>query len=270
MSVGRVVTHVVLVLGAMVMVLPYVQEILTAVKTQPETLAVPPILVSRDPQWHNFTDVFTKIPLGHQLGNTVIVAAARVAGQLLFCSAAAFAFARLEFPGRRILFAVTLAILMVPGHLFLIPTYQIMTTLGWLDTLQALFVPHVFSAFGVFLLTQFFRQLPKELDEAARLDGCNPVMIYWLIMLPLVRPGLIALGILTMVQAWNDLLWPLVVNSSPDKMPIAAGLANLQGAYVSNYPLLMAGAIMATAPIIILFAVLQRHFISGLASAGLK
>lgn len=267
---NRAVIHLVLCCGAVVMVAPYIQELLTSLKTLPETLTVPPTILPAHWRWRNYVDVFGQVMIGRQLLNSLIVAACRVAGQLLLCSAAAFCFARLSFPFRRMLFVVVLSVIMVPGQMFLIPTYQIMTWVGWLDTLQALFVPHIFSAFGVFLLTQFFRQLPQELDEAARLDGCNPAQIYWLILLPLVRPGLVALGILTLIAAWNDLLWPLVVNTSPEKLPIAAGLASLQGQYVTNYPLLMAASAIATLPVIIFFLALQRQFINGLASSGLK
>lgn len=267
---ARIVSHVVLIVGAIVMLGPYLQELLTSIKTVPETLVVPPRLLPAEPQWHNYVDVFGEVMIGRQLLNSLIIAVCRVVGQLLFCSAAAYCFARLDFPGRRVLFVVVLSVLMVPGQMFLIPTYQIMARIGWLDSLQALFVPHIFAAFGVFLLTQFFRQLPKELDEAARLDGCNPLQIYWIVLLPLIRPGLIALGLLTLITAWNDLLWPLVVNTSPAKLPIAAGLASLQGQYATDYPLLMAASAIATLPVIIFFLLLQRHFISGLAASGMK
>ncbi|MFP3463876.1 carbohydrate ABC transporter permease [Leifsonia sp. SIMBA_070] len=268
---GLVLTHVVLIVGAIVMALPYVIQVITSLKSYQETIQVPPVLWPAHFQWGNYLEIFSaSFPVGVQLMNTTLAAAARAAGQLLLGSMAAYAFARLKFRFRGAIFAVFLSVLMVPGQLFLIPQYQVIQTLGWLDSLQALFLPGIFSAFGVFLLRQYFMTLPLELDEAARLDGCNPFQIYWHILLPLVRPALVALALLTVVNSWNDLLWPLVVNSSPEHLPVSAGLANLQGQFVDKYQLIMAGAVLTTAPIILLFAVLQRQFIAGFATSGLK
>jgi len=169
-------THLILILAAAMMFAPYIIQVLTSLKTYQETIQVPPVILPAVPQWSNYAEIFSaSFPIGIQLLNTTIVGIARASGQLLFGSMAAYAFARLEFPFKRTLFAVFLSVLMVPGQLFLIPQYQIMQSLGWLDTIQALFVPGLFSAFGVFLLRQFFMTLPPELDEAARLDGCNPL-----------------------------------------------------------------------------------------------
>ena len=159
---------------------------------------------------------------------------------------------------------------MVPTQLYVIPQYQIMESLGWLNSLKALIVPGLFSAFGVFLLRQFFLALPNELEDAARVDGCNPIQTYWHVMLPLIRPGLIALGVLTTIWSWNDLLWPLIVNTDPEKMPLSAGLASLQGQRLTDFPVLMAGALLASIPMIILFTVMQRHFIASIATTGMK
>lgn len=268
---GLIATHAVLIVGAIVMASPYVIELLTSLKTYQETVAVPPVIVPAQPQWGNYADIFTSsFPVGVQLLNTTVAALARAAGQLLVGSMAAFAFARLRFRFRGAIFAVFLSVLMVPSQLFLIPQYQVIQTLNLLDSIPALFLPGIFSAFGVFLLRQFFLTLPTELDEAARLDGCNPFQIYWHVLLPLLRPALVALALLTIVSSWNDLLWPLVVNSSPDKLPISVGLANLQGQFLDKFQLIMAGAALATAPVIALFIILQRQFIAGFASSGLK
>jgi multiple sugar transport system permease protein len=183
---------------------------------------------------------------------------------------AAYAFARLRFPGRKVLFGVFLSVLMVPPQLFIIPQYQIMSDLGWLNSLQALIVPGLFSAFGVFLLRQFFLGLPPELEEAARIDGAGPLRIYWSIVLPLARPGLVALAVLVLLWSWNDLFWPLVVNTDPDKMTLSAGLASLQGQYLTDYPILMAGSLLASVPVIAVFVFLQRQFIQGIAQTGIK
>lgn len=270
-SKGLALTHILLIVGAVAMTAPYVIQLLTSLKTYQETVQVPPVIWPSSPQWSNYAAIASAaFPIGQQLLNTTIAAAARATGQILFGSMAAYAFARLRFPLRGPLFAVFLSVLMVPSQLFLIPQYQVIQTLGWLDTVQALFLPGIFSAFGVFLLRQFFMTLPLELDEAARLDGANPFQIYWHILLPLVRPALVALALLTVVSSWNDLLWPLIVNSTPDKLPVSAGLANFRGQFVNQFQLIMAGAVLTTAPIIVLFVVLQRQFIAGFAASGLK
>jgi len=160
--------------------------------------------------------------------NTAIVAATRTVGQLLLCSMAAYAFARIKFPGRELIFILFLSVPMIPYQIFIIPQYMIMKDLGWLNTIKGLIVPGLFSSFGTFLLRQFFMTLPKELEEAAKLDGRNHFRIYRSIMLPVVVPGLIALAIFTTLAWWSDLLWPIIVNHSPDKLTLAAGLASLR------------------------------------------
>ncbi|XVV07497.1 carbohydrate ABC transporter permease [Actinosynnema sp. CA-248983] len=262
--------HAVLVVGALVMVAPLVWEFLTSVKSFGESVRVPPTILPETWDWSNYTKVFHSIPFGEQLLNTVLMTAGRTAGQLLLCSMAAYAFARLAFPGRDVIFMLFLSVLMVPSQLFLIPQYQIMQELGWLNSLQALIVPGVFSAFGTFLLRQFFLSLPKDLEEAAGLDGANPLRIYWHIMLPLARPGLVALGILTVLWSWNDLMWPLVVNNDPEQMTLSAGLATLKGEHFTDYPVLMAGSLLATLPVIVVFIVMQRRVLEGIAFTGSK
>lgn len=262
--------HIALLLGAAVMVGPFLWEFLTSLKTLAESTRVPPTLLPESWRWENYTGVFDRLPFALMFGNTVLMTLGRTLGQLLFCSLAAYAFARLEFPGRNVLFVFFLAVLMVPPQLFLIPQYQIMADLGWLNTLQALILPGMFSAFGTFLLRQFFLTFPREIEEAARLDGANPLQIYWYVALPLVKPGLLALAILTILWSWNDLLWPLIVTIDPERMPLSAGLATLQGQYDTPYTILMAGSLLATAPVILLFLLLQKHFIQGIALTGTK
>ncbi|MGO2683408.1 MAG: carbohydrate ABC transporter permease [Microbacterium sp.] len=269
--VARVLVYGLLISGAGMMILPYVFELLTSLKTYEETTSLPPTFFPEAPQWGNYASVATStFPIFVQLGNSVIVTAARVAGQLLFTSLAAYAFARLSFPFKRTLFATLLSVLMVPGQLFLIPQYQIMQSIGWLDTLQALAIPGMFSAFGVFLLRQFFLGIPTEIDEAARLDGANPCQIYWRILLPMVRPALAALGLLTMVSAWSDLLWPIIVNSSPERLPISVGIASLSGQYTTQFQLVMAASVIASAPVIAAFLIGQKNFVRGLTAGAVK
>jgi len=168
------------------------------------------------------------------------------------------------------LFILLLSILMVPNQAYIIPQYLIMVKLEWLNSLKALIVPGITSAFGTFLLRQFFLTIPSELEDAAKLDGCNHFQIYWRIMLPLAKPGLIAHAIFTILWSWNDLMWPLIVNNSPSKMPLSAGLASLQGQYLTNFPVLMAGSLLATWPMILMFIVLQKQFVEGIALTGTK
>ncbi|MGD6849133.1 carbohydrate ABC transporter permease [Rossellomorea aquimaris] len=262
--------HFILIMGSIVMLFPFVWMILTSLKTYAESIQVPPVMIPEDFQWKNYQEVFTLLPFFKFMMNTFIITVLRTAGQLFLCSLAAYAFARIVFPGRNLLFVLALSVLMVPGQVFLLPQYMIMVKLGWLNTLQAVVVPGLFSAFGTFLLRQFFMGLPKELEEAARLDGCNHFQIYWRIMLPLAKPGLIALGIFTILWSWNELMWPMIVNSSPEAMTLAVGLSSLQGQYGTNYPILMAGSFLAVLPMLILFIILQKQFIEGIAITGGK
>lgn len=261
--------HLVLGIGALAMVTPFLWELLTSLKSRGESVRTPPTFWPSW-QWSNYTEVFDAIPFTRQAMNTVVMTAGRTGAQLLLCSLAAYAFARLRFPGRGVIFGVFLTVLMVPSQLFLIPQYQLMQTFGWLNTLAALIVPGIFSAFGTFMLRQFFLGLPRELDEAATLDGANPWQVYWRIMLPLAKPGLLALGLLTVLWSWNDLMWPLVVNTDPQQMTLSVGLASLEGEHTTNYPVLMAGSLLATAPILVLFVILQRQLIQGIAFTGSK
>ncbi len=267
---SNVLPHLFLSLGALVMVGPFVWEVLTAFKTFAESIQVPPVLIPAQFNFDNFEKVFISLPFGHLFGNTVIMTIARTAGQVIFCSLAGYAFARLRFPGRNLIFMLFLAVMMVPGQMFLIPQYQLMQNWGLLNSIPALFLPGMFSAFGTFLMRQFFMQLPPELEEAARLDGANVWQIYWRIMLPLAAPGMLALGLLVAIWSWNDLLWPLVVNTDPEKMPLSAGLANLRGEHLTNYPVLMAGSLMASLPLIIGFIIFQKQLIQGIATTGSK
>ncbi|MEU6263603.1 carbohydrate ABC transporter permease [Saccharopolyspora shandongensis] len=267
---AMVATHVVLIAGAVVMVGPFVWEVLTSLKTFAETTRIPLTFFPHEWQWSNYSDVFDALPFADMFQASVFTTVGRTLGQLVFCSLAAYAFARMRFRGNNLLFGLFLSVLMVPSQLFLIPQYLIVAKLGWLNSLPGLIVPGMFSAFGTFLLRQFFLTLPRELEEAARLDGANPFQVFWHIALPLAKPGLLALAILTALWSWNDLMYPLVVTTEPDKMPLSAGLATLQGEHFTDYSLLMAGSVMASAPMIIAFIFLQRHFIQGIAFSGTK
>lgn len=265
---SKLIIHLILIFGAIWMVGPFIWMIITSLKSLGESTTIPPTLIPENFKWSNYVEIFEIFPFAKFYMNTFIVTAGITIGQIIMCSMAAYAFARIEFPGRNVLFIIFLSVLMVPGQIFLIPQYLIMAELGWLNSLKALIAPGLFSAFGTFLLRQFFLTFPKEIEEAAKLDGCNHFQIYWRIMLPMAKPGLIALSIFTIRYAWNDFLWPLITVNSLDKMPIAAGLASLQGQHTTNYPVLMAGALLAVWPLIIVFILMQRQFVEGIALSG--
>lgn len=267
---GYVVVYLILIMGILITVLPFLWMILTSLKGQSEAVKVPPVIFPAVLRFENYANVFTKIPFGRMYLNTILSAGVTVTAQLFLCSMAAYAFGRIHFPGRNVIFAILLAVLMVPSSFFILPQYLIIQNMGLLNTVPALFIPNLFSAFGTFLLRQFFMALPSELEDAARLDGCNHFVIYSRIMLPLIRSGLVALGILTLRFAWNDLMWPLIVNTSTEKMTLSAGLSFMQGQYATDYPTMMAGAVMAVLPLLVMFAIFQRQFIEGVAMSGIK
>lgn len=263
--------HAMLLLGSLVMLFPFLWQIKMSLSTQQEITAIPPRLLPGGMQWRNFTDVFKLLPFLNQFWVSVAVTVGRTVGQLVLCSMAGYAFARMSFRFKGILLALILSILMVPNQVYLIPQYQIIQSIGWLDTIQGIIAPNIFSAFGTFMMMQFFKSIPAELEEAARLDGCNPWQIFWKVLLPVAKPGLMSLAIITVLASWGDLLWPLVVTSRPESMPLAVGMATLSG-YQGSIPpgVVMAAALMAMAPILILFIILQRRVIEGIAFSGRK
>ena len=241
----------VLIAASLAMVAPFVWQIITSLKTLSSATGCRPSFLP-EWRWENYGRVFELLPFGDQFLNTVLMTAGREPPGR--CCSARWPPTRspgCASPAANLLFGVFLSVLMVPPQLFVIPQYEIMSSLGWLNTLPALIVPGLFSAFGVFLLRQFFLGLPRELEEAARLDGAGPLRIYWSIMLPLARPGLVALSASwSLLWSWNDLFWPLVVNTDPEQMTLSAGLASLQGQFQTDYPVLMAGSLLASLPVI--------------------
>jgi multiple sugar transport system permease protein len=260
----------VLVIAAAFMVMPFVWEILTSFKTNSEVSSLPPTLVPADPTLRAYETFFASVPFLQQFAVSAASLVMRVVGQVLVAALAGYAFARLRFPGRNVLFLVYLLMLMVPSQLFLLGQFEIMKGLGLLSTLPALAIPGIFSAFGTFLMRQAFLTMPKEFEEAARLDGAGTLRIFWSVMLPMARPMVAALAVLTSLYSWNDLLWPLIVTPTGSNRPLTVGLAAMQGQFGTDYPALMAGALICTAPLVVVFLVLQRQFFAGIASSGLK
>lgn len=250
--------------------LPFVWMVLTSFKTLPETLQFPPTLLPEEWTPASYARVFETIPFATQLLNTVVVTTATVVLTVVIAAMAAFGLEIVRMPGRNAVLIALLTVTMVPGEIFMIPQYQIMAWLGLTDTLVALVTPNVFSAFGAFLLAQQFRSFPRELVEAARMDGAGYLRIFRQILLPNTKGPLTALAVMTMLTTWSNLLWPLVVNRSPDKLPLGPGLAMLRGTYVTDMPLLMAAGVMAALPMILLFLLMQRQFTQSFAHSGLK
>ncbi|MDT3766610.1 carbohydrate ABC transporter permease [Gleimia hominis] len=262
--------HAALLGGGFIMAFPFLYQLLMSVSTDAQISSVPPTLIPDSVHLENYANVFKEIPFGNQFVTSVLITVIRTITQLVLCSMAGYAFARMHFRGRNFLFALLLIILMVPGQIYLIPQYQIIQNLGLLDTVTGIVMPGLFSAFGTFLMKQAFEALPKELEESARVDGAGHLRIYWKIMLPLVRPSLFAVGITTVLWSWNELLWPLVVTSRPESMPLSVGIATLSGYRVSEYALMMAASTLAMLPIFALFFSMQKHVIEGLAYTGIK
>jgi multiple sugar transport system permease protein len=267
---SHVVAHLVLGVGGLVMAFPFLWQIIMSLSTNAEVQSVTPVFWPQEIQWSNYAEVLERLPFVQQLQTSVLVTVIRTVAQILFCTLAGYAFARMRFRGRAILLAMVLSILMVPSQVYLLSQYQIVQGLGLLDSLGGLVLPGLFSAFGTYLMRTAFLAMPAELEEAARLDGANPFQIFWRIMLPLAKPTISVLAITTVLWSWNELLWPLVVTTFSDRMPLSAGLATLIGDRTTDYPVVMAASLLAMAPVLILFIVLQRRVIDGLASSGLK
>lgn len=229
-----------------------------------------PRLLPSSPRWSNYTTVLKNIRQNGIRSNTVLYAGCVTAGQVMFCSLAGYAFARLDFRGRDTLFLLYLGTLMVPLTVTVIPQFIVMRTLGWVDTPWAMIVPGLFgSAFGTYLMRQFFRTLPTDLEEAAILDGCSPWQIYWRILLPHARPAVMVLAVLTWVSVWNDFLWPLLMIQRGSLATLTLGLVRLRGEYVARWPVLMATSILILLPLVVIYAFAQRSFVRGIAVTGM-
>lgn len=265
-SLGR---HVVLILGSFTVLVPFLWMITTSLQTKAETYTAQSIIPTSW-HWENYLQAWQNAPFARYYLNSMLMAAGIVVGHLIFDSLAAFAFARLKFPGKKIIFIVLLAGLMVPTFVTIIPAYAIVAKLGWIDTFAALIVPRLADVFGIILLRQYFSTIPMELDEAARIDGCSSWQIYYRILLPLAKPALATLAIFSFLFAWNDFLWPLLVTNAEEMRTIQIGLNGFVGRYGTSWNYLMAGTLTATLPSVIVFMFFQKALERGIASTGLK
>jgi multiple sugar transport system permease protein len=262
--------HLLLAPVAVIMLAPLVWMVILSLETKTEAASFPPVLFPSGLHFGNYAHTWSAVPFGDFFLNSLAYSAATVAGNLLFCSLAAYAFARLRFFGRDVLFVVLLATLMVPFQVLLIPTFLIVKHIGMVNSVGGLIMPNLCSAFGIFMLRQFFRTLPIELEEAARIDGTSRLGILFKIVLPLSLPALATLGIIQFMWSWNDFLWPLIIINSATRDPLQLGLATLQGAHNTQWNLLMAGTVMSQIPMLAVFLVAQRWFIRSIAFTGMK
>jgi len=262
--------HFLLMPVAIVMLVPLVWVVMTSFETLAQTQHFPPILWPGTFQWHNYPNAFTSVPFARWFWNTTVVTTVVVVSNLLLCSLAAYGFARIKFLGRGVAYFFLLATLLVPLQVVLIPTFLIVKQMHLLNTLGALIVPNLANVFGIFLLTQFFRTLPIELEEAARIDGASRLKILFVIVLPLSLPALATLAVIQFLWTWNDFLWPLVTIYKESAFTIQLGLMSFQGSHATDTNLLMAGNVMSMLPMLILFIAAQRYFVRGIATQGLK
>jgi multiple sugar transport system permease protein len=265
-------THLLMIALSFIMVAPFVTMFLTSIMTFSQAYTFPPDLIPKPLFLQNYPEALALRPFHLYLLNSLGVALAITLSRLITCSLGAFAFARLQFPGRDVIFWVYLTTLMLPDHVTLIPLFFIMRDLHWIDTYAGLTIPFFVTAFGVFLLRQFFLTIPRELEEAAIIDGCGPFGLYTRIILPLAKAGIAALGVLTFVGAYNMFVWPLIVTNSDPMRTIVVGIALLttDSANLANWPRMMAISTMAVLPSILIFVFGQRYFVQGVTLSGLK
>ena len=268
--VRKVLLYVLLIIIGIIMVVPFLWMISTSLKEQYDTVKIPPVWIPNPPRWQNYVDLFTQQPMLQFMLNTIKIVFFVVLGQLFFSSLAAYSFARIKFKGRTVMFFFYIATLMVPGQVTMIPTYLMFAKVGLVDNHIVLILPAFFSAFGVFLLRQFFMSLPKELEEAAEIDGCNPFTTYYRIMLPLIVPAMLTQGVFTLMNTWNDYMGPLIYLTTPEKYTMTLGIAYFKGVYTTQWNLVMAGSVLSVIPILVAYLCAQKYFVEGIAFSGVK
>ena len=266
----RTVSHVLLAAVALLFLYPLIFAVATALKPPGETFASPPSLIGSGVRWQNFADVFSYVPFHRYILNGLFVAGAGTLVVLAASAMSAYAFASLRWKGRDSLFLVFLATLMVPQEVLVVPMFLLMREFGWVDSYASLIFPWAFTAFGTFLLRQFFRAVPYELHEAARIDGAGPVRIFLRIMLPIAKPALGVLAVFTFINFWNSFLWPLImINDVSERGTVPLGMQLFFGQNGNQWHLVMAAAVVSILPTLLLLIALQRHLVKGIATAGL-
>ncbi|ACQ78908.1 binding-protein-dependent transport systems inner membrane component [Beutenbergia cavernae DSM 12333] len=268
----RVPFYLVLFVLSVAFFAPILWMISTSFKTAGDATALPPQWIPPEFSTDGYTVLFSdpQAPVLRWLANSVLVGVAHTVLVLLTASLAAYSLARMTFPGKNVAFGLIVSTMFVPGFVFLMPNYLIVDAFDWLDTMWALVIPGAASAFGVFFLRQFFLSIPGELEEAAVLDGANRWQIFWRVVLPLSTAPLATLAVLSFLASWNDFLWPLYVLFNPESLTLPAGLATLRSAYGTDFPAIMAGAVLASIPVLLIYAFAQRYIIAGVSRSGLK
>jgi ABC-type glycerol-3-phosphate transport system permease component len=263
--------HGVIWAGAVAMVLPFLWMLSTSLKSQGATASYPPVWIPRPAQWHNYVDVVQEFPFGAFAANSLKIASLGTIGQLVSTSLAAYAFARMSFPGRNLIFFLLLATLMIPGHVTMIPTFILFNALGWVNSHYPLIVPAWFGgAFGTFLVRQFFLTVPPDYSDAAAIDGAGHLRILTSLYVPLAKPVLATLALFTFMNHWNEFLLPVIYLTDQDKMTLTVGLSSFRLQYNTLYHYLMAGTLLSIVPIFVLFVILQKYFVRGIVMSGIK
>jgi multiple sugar transport system permease protein len=266
----RVIALVGVLAIAGVMLLPLLWMVATSVKPEADIVKFPPTLIPDRLTFEHYLDVWRRIPFARLYINTIVFAGGVTLISLLLDSMTAYALARLQFRGRNAVFVAILVMLMLPFQVTLIPLYDLLVSLGWTNTLQGLIVPRATNAFGIFFLRQFLLSLPRDLEEAARIDGASEFQIYRRVIMPLAVPALLTLGLFHFMYNWNDLLWPLIINQDQARQTLPAGLALFMGQHVVEFGILMAASVLALIPVVLFFLVIQRRFVEGIATTGIR
>ncbi len=261
-----------LIVGCIIMAIPFFWMVISSLKSPNEIWSYPPVFIPSKVQWSNYVEAWNALPFDRFFINTLIVTVSVTIGQLFTCSLGGYAFARLNFPGKNKIFLGYLATLMIPFPVLMIPLFIIMKSMGWVDTLIGLVAPGLFSAWGTFLMRQFMLGIPRDLEDAAKIEGCSYWGIYWRIILPLCKPVLATLGIFTFLGTWNDFLWPLIMINTVSKKTLPLGLVMFQARIAAETPwhLIMAASCFTVLPVLILFILGQKYYVRGIVTTGLK
>lgn len=269
---NKVIIYIILGIMSVIMLVPFVWMILTALKTNQEAISVSPFYIFPKHGWHweNFATVWKSYNFLVLYKNTLLMIVLRVVCACVTATMAGYAFGRLNFPGKKLMFSLVLIQMMIPSQIFIIPQYVMASKLHWLNTTLGLVFPGFVTAFGTYLLKTGFQSLPKELEEAAAIDGCNIGQRFLFIMLPLTKSSMVSLGIFTALFAFKDLMWPMIVCTKSETTTLSAGLAKMQGQYGSDYPAMMASAVLAIIPMVVIYIIFQKQFVEGIATSGGK
>ena len=262
--------YVFFLIGSVIMIFPFVWMFLTSFKTVEESMVIPPTILPADWQSKNYGDAMASLPFFSLYKNTALMIFWRVVCAVLFSSMAGYAFAKLNFKGKNILFSLVLIQMMLPSQIFITPQYQMLARFGLTNTIFALVFPGLVSAFGTFFLRQAYLGIPDEIAEAAYLDGCNQWQTFTKVMAPLTKSSMASMAVFTAVFAYGDLMWPLIVNTDINMMTLSSGLATLRGQFSTNFPVMMAGSLLAMIPMVVLYLFFQKQFIEGVAMTGGK